>query len=220
MTMQTGNFVTYFRVSTAKQGASGLGLEAQQAAVSTYLNGGSWKVLATFTEIESGKNNERPQLAAAIAYCRITGARLLIAKLDRLSRNAAFTLGLRDAGIKFVAADNPEANELTIGILAVVAEAERKAISLRTKDALTAAKARGTVLGGFRGVMPPDPGKSHEARRANAARFYASVKPMASDLRSKGKTLREIAASMQEKHVLTQNGGKWTPNLVMKVLAA
>ena len=217
--MQTGNFVTYFRVSTEKQGRSGLGIEAQQAAVAGYLNGGSWKVLATFTEIESGKRNDRPQLAAAMAYCRITGAKLLIAKIDRLSRNAAFLLGLKDAGIRFVAADNPSANELTVGILAVVAQAEREAISERTKAALSAAKARGTILGGFRGVMPPDPAKSHEVRRAGAQRFYDAVRPMAADLRSKGMTLREIAATMQDRQIMTQNGGRWTANLVMKVLA-
>ncbi len=140
--MAEGKFVSYLRVSTAKQGTSGLGLEAQRAAVDSYLNGGRWSVIRELVEVESGKRADRPKLAEALALCRLHGAVLLVAKLDRLSRNAAFLFNLRDAGVKFIAADMPEANELTVGIMAVVAEGERKAISKRTTEALAAAKIR------------------------------------------------------------------------------
>jgi hypothetical protein len=125
-----GQFIAYYRVSTAKQGRSGLGLEAQKAAVLDFLNGGSWKLLGEFTEVESGKRaSNRPELARATEQCRMTGAKLLIAKLDRLSWYAHFLLGLQRGAVGFVAADMPQANELTVGILAVVAQAERKVIS-------------------------------------------------------------------------------------------
>src|SRR4051794_13540802 len=123
--MVNGKFVSYLRVSTAKQGRSGLGLEAQRQAVAEHLNGGRWTLVAEHVEVESGRRNDRPALAKALADCRIHGATLIVAKLDRLSRNAAFLLTLRDSGVQFVAADMPQANALTVGILAVVAEAER-----------------------------------------------------------------------------------------------
>ena len=115
----SGKYVAYFRVSTDRQGRSGLGLEAQKAAVIAYLDGGSWQLLGEHTEVESGKDNDRPALAAALRDCQLLGARLIIAKLDRLSRNAHFLLGLQDSGVDFVCADMPEANRLTIGLLAV-----------------------------------------------------------------------------------------------------
>ena len=151
--MASGSFVTYCRVSTDRQGKSGLGLEAQRAAVETFLNGGDWRIAGDFVEIESGANCERPQLAEAIRACRVYGAKLLIAKLDRLSRDAHFLLGLEKAGVDFVAADMPTANRLTVGILAMVAEEERRMISARTKAALEQAKARGVKLGGFRATL-------------------------------------------------------------------
>ena len=150
----TGKFVAYYRVSTQKQGRSGLGLEAQRHAVAEFLDGGDWKIVAEFTEVESGKKSDRPELARALATCRLHGARLVIAKLDRLSRNAHFLFGLQEAGADFVAADMPNANQLTVGIMAVVAQDEARRISERTKAALQAAKKRGKVLGGFRGFMP------------------------------------------------------------------
>src|SRR3954454_18915621 len=150
--MATGKFVAYYRVSTQKQGASGLGLDAQRKAVADYLDGGRWSLVAEFTEVESGKRNDRPELAKALATCRRTGATLIIAKLDRLARNVAFVSNLMEAGVEFVAVDFPTANRLTIHILAAVAEHEREMISARTKDALVAAKARGTRLGNPNGL--------------------------------------------------------------------
>jgi DNA invertase Pin-like site-specific DNA recombinase len=139
--------VAYERVSTARQGKSGLGLEAQRKAIDDYAATKGGTILARFTEVESGRKNDRPELEKALQLARITGATLVIAKLDRLSRNAAFLLTLRDAGVSFVACDMPEANDLTVGIMALVAQQEREAISRRTKEALAAAKARGVKLG-------------------------------------------------------------------------
>lgn len=171
-------FVSYYRVSTAKQGASGLGLEAQQTAVREHLRRVEGRELASFTEIESGKRNDRPKLEAAMLRCRQTGATLLVAKLDRLSRDAAFLLQLRNSTTKFVCADMPEANELTIGLLAIVAEHERKMISKRTKDALQAARARGVKLGN------PNLRLGTPARAANASRAArAGYEARAEDLR-------------------------------------
>src|SRR5271157_2581194 len=136
--MATGNFVSYLRVSTARQGQSGLGLEAQRKAVADYLNGGHWHLIQEFVEVESGKNNDRAELAKAMALCRLRNATLVIAKIDRLSRDAHFLLGLQKAGVRFVAADMPAANRMTVGIMAVVAEEERRMIAARTKAALAA----------------------------------------------------------------------------------
>lgn len=147
--MAHGKFISYMRVSTLKQGKSGLGLEAQREAVSQYLNGGDWELVQEFVEVESGRKNNRPELEKAIRLCQAVGAMLVVAKFDRLSRDAHFLLGLQKAGIKFVAADNPQANELTVGILALVAQNEAEAISTRTKAALAAAKARGQQLGAY-----------------------------------------------------------------------
>jgi DNA invertase Pin-like site-specific DNA recombinase len=138
-------FVAYYRVSTDRQGRSGLGLEAQQKAVRDYLDGGAWEIVADFVEVESGKRSDRPELARALDACRKHKGRLVI--MDRLSRNLAFIATLMDSGVEFLAVDNPHANKLTIHILAAVAEHEREAISERTKAALAAAEARGTKLG-------------------------------------------------------------------------
>lgn len=140
-------FIAYERVSTARQGASGLGLEAQRNAIDAYAASRGADVIARFTEVESGRTPDQPELNQAIRLAWLTGATLVIANLDRLSRNAAFLLTLRDSSMHFFAVDMPEANDLTVGIMALVAEAEREAISRRTKEALAVAKARGVKLG-------------------------------------------------------------------------
>src|SRR6478752_9170661 len=177
--MAQGNFVAYYRVSTARQGRSGLGLDAQRKAVTDFLNGGSWELSSEFVEIESGKANDRPQLEQALATCELSGATLVVAKLDRLSRNLAFLAKLQESGARFVAADMPEANELTIHIMAAVAQAERKAISVRTKEALAAAKARGVKLGGRRDNLTDlkrGPAASADARKRAALHRASKVK--------------------------------------------
>src|ERR1700710_1798122 len=199
--MASGTHVLYFRVSTARQGASGLGIEAQRAAVAQFLNGGDWKVCAEFEEVESGKRDDRPALAKAIEACRLYGARLVIAKLDRLSRDAHFLLGLEKAGVDFVAADMPNANRLTVGIMAMVAEEERRMISARTKAALQAAKARGTKLGGDRGVIPTAETRAlaQQAVQLRAAARAAEIAPTIAELQATGVTsLRGIAAALNE----------------------
>jgi DNA invertase Pin-like site-specific DNA recombinase len=155
LAMAEGKFVSYLRVSTDKQGRSGLGLEAQRDAVSRYLNGGRWKLVAEYVEVESGKRNSRPQLQAAISHAKATGAKLVIARLDRLARNLHFVSSLQERGVDFVAADMPDANRLTIHIIAAVAEAVGRTISENTKTALAAAKARGVKLGARAGPWRP-----------------------------------------------------------------
>src|SRR5918997_3509645 len=145
--MAQGKFVAYYRVSTAKQGRSGLGLEAQQEAERNYLNGGSWQLVNEVVEVESGKRNDRPKLAEALRLCRLHGATLIIAKLDRLARNVAFISNLMERGEEFMAVDFPQANRLTVSILAAVAEHEAAMISARTRAALAEAKRRGVRLG-------------------------------------------------------------------------
>src|SRR5215204_3064181 len=150
--MATGRYISYLRVSTDRQGKSGLGIEAQRKAVEDYLNGGSWSLAAEFIEIETGtRKGERPKLQEALAACRLYSAKLVIAKLDRLARNVNFISNLMESGVDFVAVDFPQANRLTVHILAAVAEHEAAMISQRTRAALAAAKARGKKLGGGRG---------------------------------------------------------------------
>ena len=214
--------VTYYRVSTVRQGQSGLGLEAQRAAVASFLNGGDWEIVGEFVEVESGKDNDRVELAKAMRMCRAHKAKLVIAKLDRLSRDAGFLLGLERAGIEFVAADMPNANRLTVGIMAVVAEEERRMISQRTKDALQAAKARGTKLGGYRGVTVSEDGvrASIVARKAIADRFSHDVMPVIDVIRSEGiVTLNGIGKALTERSIPKARGGlTWSPTDVSNVL--
>jgi DNA invertase Pin-like site-specific DNA recombinase len=217
--MAEGRFVAYHRVSTAKQGRSGLGLEAQKAAVLAYLNGGNWTLLAEFTEVESGKNSDRPQLAAAMDHCKLTGATLVISKLDRLSRNVAFLANLMETGVEFVACDNPHANKFTLHILSAVAQHEREAISSRTKEALKASKARGTVLGGSRGAPAPDTRLGVEARQAKAGAFAKRVYPTLAEMRQRGLGLRAMAAELSAKGIKTAQGGVWTATAVKRALA-
>ena len=179
-----GKFIAYFRVSTDRQGKSGLGLDAQRDAVMDYLNGGRWALVGEFTEVESGKHADRPELEKALAACKKQRAKLVIAKLDRLSRNLAFIATVMESGVEFVAVDNPHANKLTVHILAAVAQHEREMISERTKAALAAAKKRGQRLG--------NPGIAEVAKRgrtvasANARRFAANVRPIIEEIMRTG----------------------------------
>jgi DNA invertase Pin-like site-specific DNA recombinase len=152
MAPMPAKFVAYERVSTARQGSSGLGLEAQSRTIDTFATTRRAEVLARFTEVESGRHTDRPELKRALHLAKVTGATLVIAKLDRLSRNAAFLLTLRDSGVRFLAVDLTEANDLTVGIMALVAQQEREAISRRTREALAVAKARGVKLGNPNGA--------------------------------------------------------------------
>lgn len=219
-----GKFIAYYRVSTARQGRSGLGLEAQQKAVADYLNGGNWKLLKEFTEIESGKLNARPELERALHQCKVTGAKLVIAKLDRLSRNAAFLLALRDSGVKFVCADVPDANNLTIGILALIAEHEREAISQRTREALAAAKRRGVRLGNPNGAAPLRRARKGNKAAVSAIRQQANehaarLRPVLDDLRAEGiTTLTGIAAALNDRGMQTPRGGTWHASSVRNLL--
>jgi DNA invertase Pin-like site-specific DNA recombinase len=214
-------FVSYLRVSTKRQGDSGLGLEAQRKAVTDYLTGGRWTLIAEVVEVESGKRADRPKLAEALRLCRLHGAKLLIAKFDRLSRDAHFLLGLEKAGIEFVAADNPHANRLTVGIMALVADEERRAISTRTKAALVAAKARGVKLGGDRGatVSPEARAKAAIAVQTRVTSRAADLAPIIAEIRAAGaSSLREIAAALDDRGILTVRGGRWSAVQVRRII--
>ncbi len=220
--MAEGVYVAYYRVSTAKQGRSGLGLEAQRDAVAAFLNGGSWSLAQEFTEVESGKRSDRPELANALQACRVYGAKLVIAKLDRLSRDAHFLLGLEKAGVDFVAADMPMANRLTVGIMAMVADEERRMISARTKAALAAAKRRGVTLGGDRGSRlsrkARDAGHATMAKRADER--AADLGPVLRELHSAGVTsLAAMARALTARRIPTSRGKTgWTAVQVQRVL--
>lgn len=214
-------FVAYYRVSTAKQGASGLGLEAQQAACIALARSKGGIIIRAFTEVESGKNNERIELARAMREASITGATLLIAKLDRLSRDAAFLLTLRNSGVKFVAADMPDANDMTVGIMAVVAQGEREAIAARTKAALVAAKARGVRLGNPNGAAALQrAGKGNtaaiRARQVNADAWASNLRETLAELEAQGlSSLPKLAAALTERGAKTASGGtRWFPATV------
>lgn len=216
--MRADKLVAYYRVSTARQEASGLGLDAQRQAVAAFL--GAAGVVAEFTETESGKRTDRPELARAIGACRLYGARLVIAKLDRLSRDAHFLLGLEKAGVDFVATDMPHANRLTVGIMALVAEEERRMISARTKAALAAAKARGTVLGGRRGhtitLAASEAGRRSQTARARAR--SADLAPVLVELRAIGIiSFGGLAEALNARGIPAARGGAWTATQVRRV---
>jgi DNA invertase Pin-like site-specific DNA recombinase len=223
MEPKTRKFVSYCRVSTAKQGRSGLGLEAQRAAIAEFLAGG--KLVAEYVEIETGKNDDRPELRKALHRAKVTGATLVIAKLDRLSRNLRFIAELQESKVKFVCADMPDANELTIHIFASLAQHERKVISKRTKDALQAAKARGTVLGNPNGARALQrAGKGNGAAvaeiKARADRHAQDVLPIVDDIRATGiTTLLGIAAELNDRGILTARSGRWYPTTVRNLVA-
>jgi DNA invertase Pin-like site-specific DNA recombinase len=215
--MKTRPYIAYFRVSTTRQGRSGLGLEAQQQAVSVFLHSHRELIIEDFTEIESGRRNDRPRLAAALEACRKHKAVLLIAKLDRLARNVHFISGLMESGVEFVAVDMPEANRLTIHILAAVAEHEREMISQRTKAVLQAAKARGTKLGS------PQPKKGAAIRswvlREKADRFAANTLPVIRGLQAEGVSgYKALAKALNARGIPTANRRKWYGTTVSNLL--
>jgi DNA invertase Pin-like site-specific DNA recombinase len=224
--------IAYYRVSTAKQGRSGLGLEAQEAAVKAYIAATGSKLLAPpYREIETGTSKrDRPVLARAIAHAKRAQATLIVAKIDRLTRNLAFLSHLMESGVDFVACDNPNANRLTVHILAAVAEDEARAISQRTKDALAAAKARGTTKTGKPwaeakrndNLAKVDRAKASaagvDAIKRNKAAAYADLAPMIADLAAQGLSLRAIAARLNEQGEVTRRGRRWAAVQVMRVL--
>ena len=221
--MTESQFIAYYRVSTAKQGQSGLGLEAQRKSVEDYLTTQKYRLVAEFTEIESGKKIDRPELDKALSTCRLHKATLVIAKLDRLARNAHFLLGLEKAGIEFVCCDMPTANRLTVGILAMVAEEEARLISVRTKAALAAAKARGVKLGNPENATPEGRLKGSRlgvsTRKALSEERAADRLPYIEDAKTKGiKTLRGIADELNRRKIPAPNGGMWHASQVKRIL--
>ncbi len=200
------SYIPYYRVSTARQGQSGLGLEAQRAAVRTFTQAAH--LVGEFVEVESGKQNQRPQLAAAMALAKARGATLLIAKLDRLSLNAGFIFQLRDAGVDFVCCDMPDANTLTVGIFAVLAQHERELISQRTKAALAAKLAQGAVLGTPANLTPAVTQKGRDRNQANALANEHNERAAAHILllREKGLNYSQIAVKLNQLRFVTRTG--------------
>ena len=224
--MANGKFISYLRVSTARQGVSGLGLEVQREAVSRYLNGGSWSLVQELLEVESGKRNDRPQIAEALRLCRLHKATLVIAKLDRLARNVHFISSLMESGVDFIACDFPEANRLTVHILAAVAEHEAAMISARTKAALLAAKVRGVALGGQRGSVERMTAMASKGNHQSAAKRQQAASKRRSDLlpviehmRRQGVvSLRGMANQLNREGLTSPRGHRWTATQVMRVL--
>lgn len=218
--------VNYYRCSTARQGLSGLGLDAQKHAVAAYAKAHNAEIVAEFTEVESGRKVNRPQLVAAIAHAKRIGARLVVAKLDRLTRNAAFMCRLLDEKLDFAAADNPTITPLVARILAAVAQHEAEAISIRTKDALAAAKARGVLLGAAShhcrhlSVKASLSGSraSCRASRRRAIDAYADIAPRIRQMRSEGHSLAEIAEKLTSEGITTRTGVPMSKVHVKRIL--
>lgn len=225
MSFRQARFVAYLRVSTARQGASGLGLEAQRAAVQAYLASGDNQLVAEFVEVESGKRDDRPQLAAALAACRLHRATLVIAKLDRLARNVRFIAGIMDSSVDFVACDMPHANRLTLHLMAAMAEHEAMAISERTKAALAAAKARGVKLGNPNGAAHLRDGckraalASVAARRHKSEALAASLAPVLEELARSGMTKPPtIARELNRRAIAGPRGNVWSAEQVARLM--
>lgn len=224
------SIIAYYRVSTAKQGRSGLGLDGQQAAVGAFVAHRGCQLLASYQEVESGKKSDRPQLARALAHAKRSRATLVVAKLDRLARNVAFLSRLMESGVDFIAIDLEHANRLTIHILSAVAEGEAKAISDRTKAALQAAKARGTKLGSarpghwdgreqFRAAGLVKAREAAAAKISTAAReAYSDLLPLMQQRRAGGATLQQIADSLNLEGHTTRRGAQWNANAVKRVI--
>jgi DNA invertase Pin-like site-specific DNA recombinase len=222
--------IGYIRVSTKKQGDSGLGLEGQRTAVETHARQMGARIAAWYTEVETGKISDRPELAKALAHAKRSRAVLAVAKLDRLARNVAFTSALMRSGADFVACDNPHANKLTIHILAAVAEDEAERISQRTIAALQAAKARGTLLGSARpghwegreearlAGLEAARTASAKVRTKAAAEAYSDLAPTLAELRARQLSLQAIADELNKQGHTTRRGKPWNPVQVSRVL--
>ena len=218
--MTAGKFVAYYRVSTQKQGQSGLGLEAQKSSVLSYLNGGQWELIDEFIEVETGKGadalDRRPQLKAAIDACRKAKATLIIAKLDRLARNVHFISGLLETGVEFVCADMPQANKVMLQMYSVMAEWERDQISARTKAALRAAKARGVSLG----VAGPANLKPNIEERQQAADSFAErLRGVIAGMRARDLKQRAMVDELNELGSKAARGGQWSLQQLQRVMA-
>lgn len=219
--MANQQVVTYYRVSTARQGISGLGLDAQKQSVERYRSEHAKTVLAEFVEIETGKGanalERRPELRRALELCKKSGATLLIAKLDRLARNVHFVSGLIETGVDFTAVDIPAANKVMIQIHAVMSEWERDQISERTKAALGAAKARGVVLGA---TGPANLKRHLSERKAASDAFVARLKPVLEGFVARGMTRRAMVESLNALNVKAPKGGQWQLGQVQRVFSA
>ena len=218
-------YVSYIRVSTQKQGRSGLGLEAQQQAVTDYLHIHGGDLIGQFSEVESGSKDDRPELHKALRACRLKGGTLLIAKLDRLSRNHRFLVELQDSAINFICCDMPDANRLTVGLMASIADYERQLISERTKAAMTAAKARGVVLGNPRlaEFRNTDPRKATAARVAKSQAYKAEIMGVIIEMETEvGGFLsaKEIASRLNDAGYQTPRGCEWSHTQVLRVRPA
>lgn len=219
--MPSNRYIAYYRVSTQRQGRSGLGLEAQRKAVIDQLCG-DHQLISEYTEVESGGRNDRPKLSEALSACRLHRAKLIIAKLDRLARNVAFVSNLMEAGVEFEAVDLPQANRLTIHILAAVAEHEARMISDRTRSALAAAKARGVRLGGFRGRA----GTCNDLASARAARSHKAMRRALDayttiiEIQNNGaQSFHAIAFGLNQEGIAAPRGGNWCAAQVKRVLS-
>lgn len=217
-------FIGYCRVSTDKQGKSGLGLEAQESAIRDYVRACSGKLVKLYVEVESGKKDDRPILASAIHHSQLTGARLVIHKLDRLSRDLGFITTLQKDCVDFAIVDLPGADKFTIHIFGALAEKERALISERTKTALRQAKERGVKLGNAKGEGPSPEAQRHGALAASRSRieradaFATMVRPFIERLKGEGKGLRQIAATLNAEGIQTARGKQWTPQAVKNAL--
>lgn len=215
-------YVAYYRVSTQKQGKSGLGLEAQRKMVTDFVTINGGEIVAEYTEIESGKRDDRPELMHAMKHASLVGGRLLVGKLDRLSRDLHFITSLQKSRVDFVVSDLPGCDSFTINIYGSLAQREREMIASRTKQGLAAAKARGVKLGtnNLKPELVKDASaKGVQVRQQNADDFAARVKPTIEALIAQGKSLRGVAAEMDKLGVKTARGGVWTPTAVKNALA-
>ena len=225
--MSEGRFVSYLRVSTDRQGRSGLGLEAQRETVSVFLNGGDWQLVDEFIEVESGRSSDRPELAKALARCRVMGSTLIVANVSRLTRNPDFMSRLVEAGVEVRFCDLPEiegpAGRFVLRQMLAVAELEAGLISERTKKALAAAKARGVKLGGDRRNLRNIGDKGREISRAVRTRKATiragDLAPIILEIRASGaSSLRQIAAALNERGIRTPRGSEWRAIQVKRVL--